>query len=86
MKTVLTYQHTIHMTNNIAEDRRDVPNIPMHHRGRIAISRIFFTVSFGVEPVFDIFVPCPKICRSRVSMRAEQPAALALWINRLAKS
>ena len=72
----------------LPKERRGVPSIPRHQRGRIAISTIFLKVSFGgvVSPFLISLWRCPRICRSRVSMRAEHSAALARFTSLLAKS
>ena len=68
--------------------RRCVPSMPMHQRGRIAMSSMLGSVSLGGadSPLRTSLWRWARICRSSVSTRAEHFAALARSIRLMTKS
>ena len=72
----------------LPNSRRRVPAIPRHQRGLVAMLIMLARVSLGGadSPFFKSLCRCPSTCKSSVSTRAEQLAALARSINRSMKS
>jgi len=68
--------------------RRLVPSMPNAQRGLVAILSRLAIVSLGGadRPFFRSLWRWPRICKSSVMTRAEQPAALARSIRRAMKS
>ena len=63
---------------------RLAPSIRRPHAGLVIMSTTFDHMSFGgtVSPFFRSLCRWPRICRSRVSISAEQRAAFARSISR----
>src|SRR5690606_10996412 len=72
----------------VANVRRFVPSMFRHQRGLVARLIRFARVGLGgaVSPFLMSLWRCPSTCRSSVSTRAEQLAALARSMRRSMKS